>query len=348
MKVVKFLGNRQVEHVDIPVPQVERDTDVKINVRYCGICGSDVGAYAFPLMDIPSKLARGKAPYVQGHEFTGVVEAVGKAVTKFKVGDRVTAEPLIYCGECEECQKGNYNLCDDITYIGYGADGAFCEHIVVDERNVHLLPEDVDFKVGALVEPTGVAFGAVYDSGIKEGDVCLVFGAGTIGIMAMQSAKALGASKTIIVDIDDARLALAKEMGADYTINSKTEDCIAKVMEITKVGADIIIEASGSQIAFDNAVMCARKHAHLQIVAMYHHPITITNQVAFMPRDIHLTMSTAAYNGKFDHILDLMGKGILTPQKLLSKEIELKDLIEEGMEKLLTDKSLIKVMVKCS
>ena len=110
----------------------------------------------------------------------------------------------------------------------------------------------------------------------------------------------------------------------------------------------IAMSASGSQIAFDNAVMCACKHAHLQIVAMYHHPITITNQVAFMPRDIHLTMSTAAYNGKFDHILDLMGKGILTPQKLLSKEIELKDLIEEGMEKLLTDKSLIKVMVKCS
>lgn len=110
----------------------------------------------------------------------------------------------------------------------------------------------------------------------------------------------------------------------------------------------IAMSASGSQIAFDNAVMCACKHAHLQIVAMYHHPITITNQVVFMPRDIHLTMSTAAYNGKFDHILDLMGKGLLTPQKLLSKEIELKDLVEEGMEKLLTDKSLIKVIVKCS
>ncbi|MGN1342953.1 MAG: zinc-binding dehydrogenase [Traorella sp.] len=348
MKVTKFLGNRQVENVDIPEPQIERDTDVKINVKYCGICGSDVGAYAFPLMEVPSRLARGKAPYVQGHEFTGVIEAVGSAVTKFKVGDRVTAEPLIYCGECEECKKGNYNLCEEISCIGYAADGAFCEHIVVEERNVHLLPDDVDFKVGALVEPTGVAFGAVVDSGLKPNDVCLVFGAGTIGIMAMQSAKALGASKTIIVDIADDRLNLAKDMGADYTINSKNEDVVKRVMEITKVGADIIIEASGSQIALDNAILCARKHAHLQIVAMYHQPIEIRNQVAFMPRDIHLTMSTAAYNGKFDRILNMIANGELTPQKLISKEIELKDLIEEGIEKLLVDKSLIKIMVKCS
>ena len=348
MKIVKFLGNQQVKTVDIEEPKIEQWNDVKIKIEYCGICGSDVGAYAYPPLVVPSKLARGEAPYAQGHEFTGVITEIGSGVTKFKVGDRVTAEPLIYCGECEECKAGNYNLCHDISCIGYAVDGAFAEYIIVQEHNVHLLPENVDFKVGTLAEPTGVAYGCVVDSGLKEGQTCVVFGAGTIGIMAMQTAKALKAKTVIIVDLSDERLELAKKMGADYTLNSKTDDVIARIKEITNGGAHVVIEASGAQACFDMAVECTRKHATIQVVAMYHQPIQITNQVSFMGKDLRLRMSSAAYNNRFDELLRMISEGELTPQMLISKEIVLDDLIEEGIKKLMVDKSLFKILVKCS
>lgn len=348
MKIAKFLGNEKVSIVDVEEPKIEQSNDVKIKVEYCGICGSDIGAYAYPPLNVPSKLARGEGPYAQGHEFTGVVYEIGDAVTQFKVGDRVTAEPLIYCGECEECKAGNYNLCHDISCIGYAADGAFAEYIIVQEHNVHMLPDNVDFKVGTLAEPTGVAYGSVVDSGLKEGQTCVVFGSGTIGIMAMQSAKALKAKTVIIVDVSNERLELAKKMGADYTLNSKTDNVVERIKEITNGGVDVVIEASGAQACFDMAVECTRKHATIQIVAMYHQPIQITNQVSFMSKDLRLKMSSAAYNNRFDELLRMISVGDLTPQMLISKEIKLDDLIEEGIKKLMVDKSLFKILVKCS
>lgn len=348
MKIVKFLGNQQVETVEVEEPKIEKKDDVKIKIEYCGICGSDVGAYVYPPLVVPSKLARGEAPYAQGHEFTGTVVDMGEDVTHFKIGDRVTAEPLVYCGECEECLSGHYNLCQDISCIGYAADGAFAEYIIISERNVHHLPDNIDFKVGTLAEPTGVAYGAVIDSGLQPGQSCVVYGAGTIGIMAMQTAKTLGANPVIIVDVEDSRLELATEMGADYALNSKEMDVVSRIRELTNGGAHVIIEASGSQIALDNAIECARKHATIQVVAMYHGPVTISNQVSFMGKDLRMIMSSAAYNNRFDQLLSMISEGKLTPQKLISKEIVLDDLIEEGIKKLMVDKSLYKVLVKCS
>lgn len=348
MKIAKFLGNKQVDFVDVAEPQIEKSKDVKIAIKYCGICGSDIGAYAYPPLVVPTTLGKGEAPYAQGHEFTGVVVEVGDDVSKIKVGDRVTAEPLIYCGECEECRSGHYNVCEQITCLGYAADGAFAQYIVIDEQNVHILPDNIDFKVGTLIEPTGVAYGAVVDSGLKFQDSCVIFGAGTIGIMAMQTANIMGAKMTIVVDVIEERLALARQMGATYTINASKEDTVNRVKELTGRGADVIIEAAGSQQTFTNAINCAKTHGIIQVVAMYHQPIVIENQVAFMGHDLTLKMSSAAYNGRFDDILRLISEGKLTPQKLISKEIMLDHLVDEGIEELMKNKKLYKVLVKCS
>ncbi len=347
MKIAKFLGNEQVDFVDIPEPQIERPYDVKIAVQYCGICGSDIGAYAYPPLNVPSNLARSEPPYAQGHEFTGIVTAVGDKVTKFKVGDKVTAEPLMYCGECDECKSGHYNVCEQITCIGYAADGAFAQYIVVEEKVVHDLPETMDFKTGTLIEPTGVGYGAVVDSGLKFNDTCVIFGAGTIGLMAMQTANVMGAKMTIVVDVVEERLELAKKMGATYVINAAKEDTVAKVMEYTGKGADVIIEAAGAQVTFNNAVLCAAKHGIIQVVSMFHGPLVIENQVAFMGKDLTLKMSSAAYNNRFDDIIRLIDRGRLTPQMLVSKEIPLEELVE-GIKALMTDKTMFKILVKCA
>lgn len=348
MKIVKFLGNEEVDFVDVNEPMIEKGNDVKIAIQYCGICGSDLGAYAYPPLVVPSRLSKGEPPYAQGHEFTGVVVEVGQNVTRFQVGDRVTAEPLMYCGECEECRSGHYNVCEEITCLGYAADGAFAQYIVMDERNVHRLPENIDFKVGTLIEPTGVGYGAVVDSGLKFQDSCVIFGAGTIGLMAMQTANIMGAKMTIVVDVIEERLALAKEMGATYTINAMKENSVERIKELTKRGADVVIEAAGTQQTFNNAIDCAKTHGIIQVVAMYHKPLVIENQVTFMGHDLTLKMSSAAYNNRFDDILRLISEGKLTPQKLISKEIELEHLVDEGIKVLMKDKTLYKVLVKCS
>lgn len=347
MKIAKFLGNKQIDFVEVEEPQINNKTDIKIAIQYCGICGSDIGAYAYPPLDVPSTLRRSEPPYAQGHEFTGIIVEIGESVEKFRIGDRVTAEPLMFCGECDECKSGHYNVCEQITCLGYAADGAFAQYIVVDEKTVHLLPENIDFKVGTLIEPTGVGYGAVVDSGLKFQDSCVIFGAGTIGLMAMQTANIMGAKMTIVVDVSQERLSLAKEMGATYTINAKNEDTVSRIKELTGRGGDVIIEAAGSQQTFTNAISCAKKHGIIQVVAIFHEPIVIENQVAFMGNDLTLKMSSAAYNNRFDDILCLIAEGKLTPQKLISKEILLDNLVDEGIEALMNNKSLYKILVNC-
>lgn len=189
MWIANFLGNKKVEFKDIKEPQIERDDDVKIAIQYCGICGSDLESYVYPPLNVPSTLIRDVPPYAQGHEFTGIVIEVCKNVTRFKPRDYVTAEPLIYCEECENCKSGHYNVCEQITCLGYAANGAFAQFIVIEEKNVHLLPENIDFKVGIFIESTGVAYRAVVDSSLKFQDTCVIFRVGTIGLMVMQTTR---------------------------------------------------------------------------------------------------------------------------------------------------------------
>ena len=347
MKVTKFLGNKEVKVCDIPEPQIGKADDVKIKIHYCGICGSDVGAYAFPPLIVPSKLTKGEPPYIQGHEFTGEVVEIGAGVTKFKVGDRVTAEPVMYCGKCEQCLTGHHNICEDVSCIGYSADGAFANYIVWDEEKIYALPDNIDDKVGALIEPTGVAYGAVVDSGLKFNETCIVFGAGAIGIMAMQTANLMGAKMTIVIDIEQSRLELAKKMGATHIINAKEKNVVEEVMKLCPKGVDVAIEAAGANVTFNTAIYCLKKHGILQIVAMFHNPITIENQPAFMSKNLTLKMSSAAYQDRWEDLIDHISKGKLKPQMLISKEIILDNLIEEGIEPLMNDKSLYKILVKC-
>lgn len=346
MKAAKFIGSTHVEYVDVSEPQIKCDDELKIKVHYCGICGSDLSAYKVG-DTVEENTPIDDRPFTHGHEFSGVVVEIGKSVSNFKVGDRVTGEPLLSCGECEACKAGYYNACEHVSGLGYGANGAFAEYLVMKEESVHHIPDTIDDVLATLIEPSAVSYGAVADSGIKQGDVCVVFGVGPIGIMAMQAANAFGARMCVCVDISDDRLAVAKKMGATHTINSLKEDPVKRIKELTGNGCDIAIEAAGTEITFNQALECLKSHGQMQCVAMYYKPITINDPYSFNNKELTLRMSQSAYiKGRFEKVIDLIAKGVLYPGELVSKIIDL-DELDQGMKELINNKSLYKVVVRC-
>src|SRR6266568_1239107 len=204
MKSLLLTEYNNLSMAEMPRPEPD-ENEVLIRVAACGICGSDVHGY-------DGSSGRRIPPLVMGHEAAGFVEAVGSRVTKFQIGDRVTFDSTVYCGECAYCLRGEVNLCDRREVIGvscgeYRRHGAFAEFIVVPERIVYKLPNKMSFPEAAMLE-------AVKVSGVERGETALVVGAGMIGLLTMQAARAAGCGRVMIADIDETRLTLAELLGA--------------------------------------------------------------------------------------------------------------------------------------
>lgn len=226
---------------DAPEPQITEDNQVKIKVIVTGICGSEVHAYH-------GHHAWRKPPLVSGHEFAGVICEVGKSVTKYKVGDRVTAEPQYGCGTCLICKSGHYNLCKEKKILGatYWS-GSFGEYIVAPENCIIPLEDNVSFDQGALIEPLAVGMHAVRDHSINKSSRIAVIGCGTIGLGIILSALCFHPKQIIGIDVVGFNLEKALAMGADVVLNSAKDDVAAKVMELTgQQGVDVTFLAFGN------------------------------------------------------------------------------------------------------
>ena len=215
MKSLLLKEYLQLELADFPQPE-PGPGEVLIRVAACGICGSDVHGY-------DGTSGRRIPPIVMGHEAAGIVAATGAGVTGFKPGDRVTFDSTVYCGECAFCRRGEVNLCDRREVIGvscgdYRRHGAFAEYIAVPERILYHLPEAMSFPEAAMLEAVSVALHAVHVTGDVKGQTALVIGAGMIGLLTMQAARAAGAARVMIADIDATRLNLARSLGERWRI----------------------------------------------------------------------------------------------------------------------------------
>lgn len=239
---------------DMPEPQIEKPTDVKIRIRRCGICGSEVHAYY------------GKHPFrippiVSGHEAAGDVVEVGPEVQDFKVGDRVVVEPHYGCGECWYCKHGLYNVCPNKKVLGAGGwSGALGEYIVTPEQTVVHLADSLSYEEGALIEPVANGMYAVRNSNITEETNIVVIGCGPIGIGDYLCAKLYNPKSILMVDVSDFNLSKAKEMGAELICNSREEDLYERVMELTDgVGADLVFLAFGDEPTVTQAMKICRR-----------------------------------------------------------------------------------------
>ncbi|KAL2864871.1 NAD(P)-dependent alcohol dehydrogenase [Aspergillus lucknowensis] len=240
-------GIHKVTYEDRPVPELGSPHDVIVNVKYTGICGSDVhywehGAIGQFVV---------KDPMVLGHESSGVISKIGSAVTTVKVGDRVAMEPGIPCRRCEPCKAGKYNLCERMAFAATPPyDGTLAKYYVLPEDFCYKLPESISLPEGALMEPLGVAVHIVRQASVTPGQTVVVFGAGPVGLLCCAVARSFGASKIIAVDIQKSRLEFAKKFAGTSTFEpfkvSPAENA-ARIIEENDLGrgADVAIDASG-------------------------------------------------------------------------------------------------------
>lgn len=239
---------------DMPEPQITKPDDVKIRIRCCGICGSEVHAY------------HGKHPFrippiVSGHEAAGDVVAVGEAVTQFKPGDRVVVEPHYGCGECWYCKHGLYNVCTNKKVLGSGDwSGALGEYIVTPERTVIRLADNLSYEEGALIEPVANGMYAVRNSNITPETTIAIIGAGPIGIGDMLCAKLYNPKLIVMADISDFNLEKAQLMGCEHVVNSRRENLHDVIMDMTDgLGVDICFLAFGDEPTLSQAASITRR-----------------------------------------------------------------------------------------
>ena len=293
MKAAVLHANKDLRYEDYPTPQIKSGM-VKVRVRATGICGSDVprvlhnGAHFYPI--------------VLGHEFAGDVVAVGEGVGTLKVGDTVSGVPLVPCLSCEDCQKGDYALCKHYSFIGSREQGSFADYVVLSERNAVKYDPIIPYEQAAMFEPSTVALHGIMLLNYRGGETVAILGGGTIGLFAMQWAKIYGAKKTVVFDIDDGRLAIAKRLGADKTINSKDVNYMKSAVELTKgKGFGVVLETAGSPATMHMAFELAANKAEVCFIGTPHVDVSFTpKQWENMNRkEFKLTGSWMSYSAPF-------------------------------------------------
>ncbi|MGB9836063.1 MAG: zinc-dependent alcohol dehydrogenase [Candidatus Saccharicenans sp.] len=252
----------KVEIRDVPRP-VPAAGQVLLRIKRIGICGSDIHAYY-------GKHPYIKCPIVQGHEFSAEVAELGAGVRQFKVGDRVTVRPQLTCGQCYQCRQGNYHICENLKVIGCQADGAAQEFLAVPEELVVKLPDSINYDLGAMVEPLAVGVHAVGKLSEIRGQNIVVLGAGPIGNLTAQAAKALGARSVMIADISEVRLEIARKCGIDFMVNNSKQDLGEEIRrQFGEARAEAILECVGSEKTIGLAIDLARKGSEIIVVGVF-------------------------------------------------------------------------------
>ena len=225
--------------------------EVLLKIQACGVCGTDV--------HIVEGTSRSTPPVVLGHEFTGVVEEVGLAVHGIAPGQRAAVDPNISCGVCFYCRRGLVHLCDHLKALGVDRDGGLAEYCFVPEKQIYLLPNDMQTEAAAFVEPVSCAIHGIDKAGIKAGDTVVIVGGGTIGLIMLQLAQNAGAGRTILVEPLEQKRQIAAVLKADTIFNPVEVDIKGAIMDITHVGADVVIECVGKPQTAQLSLELARR-----------------------------------------------------------------------------------------
>ena len=324
---------------EVPVPEIT-DDEVLIKIKYCGICGSDWGSYTGKYADEVACI-----PLTTGHEFFGTIEELGKNSQGLKVGDRVAVDICKPCGTCYHCRIGEPLLCTDFKQIGIHLDGGFAEYVKVPWKNVYIVPDSVSDEKAAFVEPLTACLNASKKMQCQIGRSVVVIGAG-LGIMHAQLAKLRGAAPVIVIDANADRLAMAKEICADYTINVKETDPIEEVMRLTNgVGADFVLEAVGSSKTYEQAFQMVRKGGKVEAFGICSDDdYASLAPVEFVLSEKKVGGSTAGIGYDWGDALTLLEYERVDPMPLISMIVPLEEL-EVALNEIRKNPKLIKVLV---
>lgn len=347
MKAARWYKAKDLRVEDVAIPE-PGPGQVKIRVTWAGICGSDLHEYVagpiFIPVTAPHPVSGDVAPITMGHEFSGEVVAVGQGVSCVVPGDRVVVEPILACGTCDACRHGKYNICDSLGFHGLsGGGGGFAEYTVVGERWVHKMPEGLSYEQGALVEPAAVALHAVRLSSLKPGGTAAVFGAGPIGLLLIEALRVAGAAAIHVVELSPQRAAKALELGAKTVIDPMKEDAAARLRDLTGGGVDVAFEVTGVPAVLQQCIDATRYEGETVIVSIWEKPASFQpNTVVLKERSLK---GIIAYRDIFPAVMELMVQGYFAADKLVTKRIALGDIVAEGFEALVAEKSQIKILV---
>jgi len=314
MKALVLDEYNQLNYRDFRNPEIA-ENEVMIEVMACGICGSDVHG-----MD--GSTGRRIPPIIMGHEASGVITETGSNVKKWKTGDRVTFDSTIFPLNDWYTLKGHYNLSDNRKVLGvspgeYKKHGAFAEFVAVPEHILHRIPDNVSFEEAAMVEPIAVAAHAINLSGIKPGESAVVVGTGMVGIFVLQLLKIAGANPVIALDIDDQKLKLAKETGADYIFKPNDDNISQKIKELTKTrGADFGFEVVGITDSVQTCINSIRKGGTAVLVGNLSSEIQFPLQKV-VTQEIKV-QGSCAINGEYEMVLDLLATKKINTEKMIS------------------------------
>jgi len=321
MKALLLTEYMNLQVTELAVPEVGA-ADVLVRVRACGICGSDVHG-------LDGRTGRRIPPLVMGHEAAGTIEAIGRDLRGWRVGDRVTFDSTISCGQCYYCRRGEINLCDRREVLGvscgdYRRHGAFAEYVAVPARILYRLPAGLPFDHAAMIEAVSIAVHAVALTPHTAGDTVVVMGCGMIGQLTIQAARAAGFTSVMAVDIDDARLDLARRAGADAALDPKICDVAAEVRARTGGrGADAVLEAVGATEPIQAAIRCARKGGTVTLIGNTSPMIDLPLQEV-VTRQIRLQGSCASA-GEYPKCIELLTSGEIRVSDLITARATLEE-----------------------
>lgn len=266
MKAMKLTALREMGMTEIEKPRVAGDHDVLIKMERVGVCGSDVHYYTEGA--IGSQVVQ--FPFAVGHEGAGTVEAVGRAVTRVKPGDRIAFDPAMPCHQCSQCRQGRQHTCLSLKFLGCPgqAEGCLAEYIVMPEESCFPVPDGMSFDEAAIVEPLSIGLYATRLAGDLTGKAIGILGSGPIGLSVLLPAHAAGARSVCMTDKIDARLAIAKKAGADWTGNPEKDEIVEDVRRVEPEMLDIVFECAGEQEAMDQALYLLKPGGKLMLIGI--------------------------------------------------------------------------------
>ncbi len=322
----------------VPIPEIG-DTDVLIKVKYTGICGTDWSIYT-------GKYSADKLPLIAGHEFSGVIAQVGKNARGLKEGDRVTADINMSCGTCFYCRQGQKLMCRDFHQLGIHVDGTYAEYVKAPFDQVHKLPDSLSFLAGAFIEPVSCVIHSSKAARVTHGSSVAVIGSG-LGVLHGLLARLRGAAPVIVIGSNAKRLAIAKDIGVDVTINIKDGvDPVAEVKKLTDGrGADFVVEAVGTPASYMQALAMLRPGGTLAAFGICAPDDTISvNPFDLVLGEKTVVGSCAGVGTDWTDAIALLAAGHIKPESMFSMIVPVEEL-ESALKQLRTDPTLIKVFV---
>lgn len=318
--LLKQLGKFEIH--DTPKPQLEKDTDVLINIKMVGMCGSDIHYYTTGR--IGEQIV--KYPFIVGHEAAGVVEQVGAKVKRVKPGQRVAIDPAINCGVCDQCKAGRGNTCHELVFMGNPAqrEGALCEYIVHDEKSLFPIANETSFEKAVISEPLAIAVYAVEQSRLKPGGNVGILGFGPIGMSVFQVLRTTSVGNIYVTDKIQYRLDLAKELGATWCGNPDDVDVESEITENEPSGLDIVYECSGDHEILKQAIALLKPGGILAIIG-----IPEVDDIAFpihkLRRKEITILNIRRQSDSTQKAIDLLESGKVDVDKMATHHFKLED-----------------------